>query len=972
MKVLNSTNSTNNQTATESNFDIFSYLNLDEETKTSLFGNMIDHKLDIMVKDWFSSHDILFSIHPTDGSILIWLVDWLDEYLPGNFRQAQVSFHAKLPNSIPVGDAMSLTNSVFLYTEPIKIDEDEINKDDNNNNSTLSNRSESNDDLNNTSSSNNNYLFIPGVVYMVSKHNNGTLNLWRLQFQENSKYQSLVNVSHIFRTCGHRFRVSDITSHPILPFLLTNSINDLHPNELHNNGNDRGKELLETFQKGLIIWGVEPVGPLSKSGGIYELARVDSSKENAFENIAWFPCFLPSTTLGNLSSSPSTLFASTDSTCITIYQAVFDARTLLHDLQNQDCTKSAKSTTSNSNTTDIPFDCFNVVSIQSTARPGCIIDLEKLADSNGNWIKADLFHVYQECLVTKPNLANNKLQSTKINQFNETYFLVLLEKRRNQLNQKMIETIHMWKITITSAPVLFADEKDPNKIQDESYHPNMNEQKNRLTITSARVCEQNLNLPDDVYVICADSAAADLSSSAMFTLNKVPYLFATACSDGIIRFWSCRPIEDTDNYEFYEWELNSTLNEDTSKIKLDTFPLAISCSYNSRFAVAFQKNNENHHEKNDLKFVNFWVHVYECESTGGSEWRLEDCINLEDVTLPDLESDINFDYIFGNQAPIRPARSCHSFKNIVLSSSNSNNSNSAILPNNTSSNNLVDAAQIPSTAAKISVKRQYSISKNANQLTNPTKSIDYYGMSKKLIKLDWASTENGSHILTIGLGNQIFVYSCVTKEIADQIDKSISETNKLIKSERKNSIMSLLPNTLSKLMSSNSLQPIINNKNNNDFRDSLVRWIQFRSFELDSADDMQALPTQIKWVRDGLLIVGLNTEMQVYSQWSSLTTNKQKQSSYLSLKTNDLKSMIDKKENKTIKPKTSLVVPKNHSVLDLKKLNKLTNMKQSNSMNGNLSQEDIVKRKSTSVTAVFDDNQILELIHDSGIFMQAK
>jgi hypothetical protein len=245
-------------------------------------------------------------------------------------------------------------------------------------------------------------------------------------------------------------------------------------------------------------------------------------------------------------------------------------------------------------------------------------------------------------------------------------------------------------------------------------------------------------------------------------------------------------------------------------------------------------------------------------------------------------------------------------------------------------------------------------------------------MSKKLIKLDWASTENGSHILTIGLGNQIFVYSCVTKEIADQIDKSISETNKLIKSERKNSIMSLLPNTLSKLMSSNSLQPIINNKNNNDFRDSLVRWIQFRSFELDSADDMQALPTQIKWVRDGLLIVGLNTEMQVYSQWSSLTTNKQKQSSYLSLKTNDLKSMIDKKENKTIKPKTSLVVPKNHSVLDLKKLNKLTNMKQSNSMNGNLSQEDIVKRKSTSVTAVFDDNQILELIHDSGIFMQAK
>ncbi len=50
--------------------------------------------------------------------------------------------------------------------------------------------------------------------------------------------------------------------------------------------------------KGIIVWGVEPVGPLNITGGIYELARVDSIKENAFENIAWFPCFLPSFTLG--------------------------------------------------------------------------------------------------------------------------------------------------------------------------------------------------------------------------------------------------------------------------------------------------------------------------------------------------------------------------------------------------------------------------------------------------------------------------------------------------------------------------------------------------------------------------------------------------------------------------------------------------------------------------------------------------
>jgi hypothetical protein len=300
---------------------------------------------------------------------------------------------------------------------------------------------------------------MPGAVHLVSKHNNGTLNLWKLQFQENSKYQSLVYVSHLSRACGHRFRVNFITSHPILPFLLTNSINELttskeermsmHKEEAGSGGGSAG--LLETFQKGMVIWGVEPVGPLCKTGGIYELARIDSSKPNAFENIAWFPCFLPSSTLGNASSSPSTLFASTDADKITVYQAVFDARTLLHDLQRQASHDdppvlgkfSSNTTTTTRTTTDIPYDSFNVVSIQSTARPGCIIELENVADSQGHWVKSDLFHIYQEGLVRnlkrkksgslQPQVSSTSSASSFLNsnahcnhQFNEIYFLGLL------------------------------------------------------------------------------------------------------------------------------------------------------------------------------------------------------------------------------------------------------------------------------------------------------------------------------------------------------------------------------------------------------------------------------------------------------------------------------------------------------------------------------------------------------------------
>lgn len=218
-------------------------------------------------------------------------------------------------------------------------------------------------------------------------------------------------------------------------------------------------DLWQRAHKSLIIWGVEPIGPLSKSGGIYELARIDSPKRNAFENIAWFPCFLPSFTLGNSSSSPSTLFASTDADQITIYQAVFDARTLLHDLLTQKAsspqhhahtpaavhspqaadTFKVPNSISFSSTKEIPFDSFNVVSIQSTARPGCIIELEHLPDSDDSgWTKADLFHIYQEGFLVRSAASstgpNHVFQPTESNearftQFNETFYLILLEKK---------------------------------------------------------------------------------------------------------------------------------------------------------------------------------------------------------------------------------------------------------------------------------------------------------------------------------------------------------------------------------------------------------------------------------------------------------------------------------------------------------------------------------------------------------------
>ena len=150
----------------------------------------------------------------------------------------------------------------------------------------------------------------------------------------------------------------------------------------------------------------------------------------------------------------------------------------------------------------------------------------------------------------------------------------------------------------------------------------------------------------------------------MFTLSQVPYLFSTACSDGTIRFWSCDIIDELDDsvtktnensdecFYFFEWKLNSTIrpaeilnlkepgnlesNENQkieSMVKIDNYPLALSCSYNGRFAVAYKKISPSGTKTDPV----FYVHIYECESTGGSAWKLEDVLCLENIVLPKIK-----------------------------------------------------------------------------------------------------------------------------------------------------------------------------------------------------------------------------------------------------------------------------------------------------------------------------------------------
>lgn len=115
---------------------------------------------------------------------------------------------------------------------------------------------------------------------------------------------------------------------------------------------------------------------------------------------------------------------------------------------------------------------------------------------------------------------------------------------------------------------------------------------------------------------------------------------------------------------------------------------------------------------------------------------------------------------------------------------------------------------------------------------------------KHLVQLDWVSKEDGSHILTVGVGSKIMLFTPVSSDLAQANMKAMKESQS---------------NNRPILRKASSLaQP--------HFVDE-IRWMKLRKIELTTADGLPPLPMQISWVRDGILVVGMDSEMHVYSQW---------------------------------------------------------------------------------------------------------
>ncbi|KAI8034003.1 hypothetical protein M5D96_013248 [Drosophila gunungcola] len=964
----------------------------------------LDNKIECLLRDWHQSPDLLFAIHPVDGSYLIWVIEWLDDYYPGSFRQAQVSFSTRIPSAFPLGDAMSMSTTVSLFntgTHPLAFrdiannvrskdefhkghaDDSSLKSADQHSGQTYERHDEEQEDAagedeeadrdgdaagedqeasnaasgaaggagEHSSSSQDSAaaggsalpLNVSPSVSMVTKHSNGTLNLWQLTFAFKTKFTQVLSIGHVSRASGHRFRVNDITCHPVLPLLVSTSHHNLPDSEAKSPmspfeqplsggaglpsgggaggpsaGSNGDKDVFTPtgFCSELILWRVDSVGPLCHSGGVSELARINSPEISAFSNVAWIPTLLPSTTLGSYSNSPSACFVASDGENLRVYQAVIDARTLLaeiscsENLNTLHKSHSLSSMISNASSTmraqrSALHDKLKVVSQQSTARPGCILQLDAISDAKHDWQNTQFLHVFQAQLITggqrsTPLTDPHDLEEPRLNallesdmdaivdlqrnaDFEEPFYIVNIEKTLRG------STIHMWRIVISSKQqssflsetAMYVPDSNLTQEPDEegggpgagagAGNPNprrMSQGAETLTgaehfgpqveaphisITTKKVCTQELPLPEGVDVIHASPAAGHLSSSSIYPACFAPYIIVTACSDSISRFWKCEPMgnpndgddddePEGDAYHWSEWKMFSRIQH--SAIEIPGQPLNISAAYSGRIACAYKYGKSftrpNKGPDPDSRYVNLCVAIYECESSGGSEWVLEDTIHLKNVHLPriNIGHGIDLSYLHDSRLLAKKQRLnqvLHTFAHDPEGRSPRSGETTPELAVNRQPSSVAASGllTVPSFSTLQSLRKSIAENGNTCPLTQ-----------KHLVQLDWVSKEDGSHILTVAVGSKILLYTPVSSDIAQANIKAMKESRSVNRPILRKASSLAQPNFVDE-----------------------IRWMKLRQIDLQTADGLPPLPMQISWVRDGILVVAMDSEMHVYSQW---------------------------------------------------------------------------------------------------------
>ena len=328
-----------------------------------------------------------------------------------------------------------------------------------------------------------------------------------------------------------------------------------------------------------------------------------------------------------------------------------------------------------------------------------------------------------------------------------------------------------------------------------------------------------------------------------------------------------------------------------SAIEIEGQVLNISVAYSGRLACAYKYGRSftrPSKDDHDSRYINLSVAIYECESTGGTEWILEDVINLKNIHLPRITLDrhVDLSYLYDSKTLKKKQR----LNEVLHTFSNDERQNLTVEPAIKPT-----LLAVPSFSTLQSLKKSITERGNICPLTQ-----------KHIVQLDWVSNEDGSHVLTVACGSKIMLYTPLSTDLAQANVKAMKE--------------SITKNRPILRKASSLAQPL--------FVDNF-KWMNLRQIELHTADGLPALPMQISWVRDGILVVGMDSEMHVYTQWKPQNPAKQRNVTEVDKPTFevDFRTLTEENQRKLAAvPTLGRISSVNLQILDRKRANKQANI----------------------------------------------
>ena len=576
------------------------------------------HLFDDLLNNWRATSDLVFAIHPQAGSLLIWTVDGLD-CLPHSVRVIHVSFTSCIPHVLSPSVAQSLWLETHLVT---RVGLFQLSSFSTNIEITIQVKPQESP--------------ATGVcakeawfLGLFTCHSRGTVSLWSIEQTTVGSHSSISGLIHLASTGGHHSNIVGALPHPLLPVIATSAVCTL------KGGLTSGSLPVRE----VALWRCDEPGLLHTKDYLSELVWMSSDSKKTLEHIAWFPHVEMAHSGSELPRA--TILAASSGEDLILY------RVILYD--------HIPSVAGEAAARNAPVG-IQVMSYYGNAGLQVLASIEEVFKADKEVL---FFHVFK---ASSLEARSKRYSDGAGGGLLQRFYAVLLENgARTHLKMWCIEINSPKRSSgsVSASLPLVGSWKQPSVFA----HPSKDHGNDKPNISTKLVSSFFLPLPSGVKVVMV-AAASDTQTSYPLQFecgidNQAPYLFSTVCSDGTVRGWQCiiqtfggfqgaTATDDSDSMTFdCSWtnflSRNSSAGHLSEGLKIDCnvalshhslsspLPCALAVAHGGRLAMAHRLKPPAMPKGTLLALGNeeILISIWQCESSGGTQWQLEGSIKME-------------------------------------------------------------------------------------------------------------------------------------------------------------------------------------------------------------------------------------------------------------------------------------------------------------------------------------------------------